>query len=107
MIAAGERLHHAHDHVAKMRTRKQTEAMQQELSACTFAPQLHPAPDSLAKKPYVPLPERAAQLVKQKNAKLAQCATPNTSVSEYRREVNFIVAVGHSCWFLEACLWGI
>ena len=61
--------------MAKVRTRKQTEAMKDELAACTFTPQLHPPPSNIAKKPYVPLQERAATLVKQKNARLDQCAS--------------------------------
>lgn len=80
LCAAGERLFHAHDHVRKARDRKATEALTEELAGCTFRPQLRARSARRGAtggdKAYVPIQKRAGDLVKQRNARIAQCASP-------------------------------
>eukprot|EP00892_Ulva_mutabilis_P001891 jgi/Ulvmu1/11702/UM008_0113.1 len=73
-LPPGERLFHAHDHVRKARDRKAAEAANDELTGCTFRPQLRArsARRGGGDKAYVPIQKRAGELVKQRNARLAQ-----------------------------------
>lgn len=74
--AAGERLYRAHDHVRKVRDRKVTEALTEELAGCTFRPQLRARSARRGSgRPHVPLQKRAGDLVKQRNERIAQCGS--------------------------------
>ena len=69
--AASERLYHAHDQCKKARAHKRACALEEELTACTFQPQVNQRP---LQKQYVPIHERAGLLVRDKAAKLSRCA---------------------------------
>ena len=78
--AAGERLYRAHDHVRKVRDRKVTEALTEELAGCTFRPQLRARSarrggGAGSGRVHVPLQKRAGDLVKQRNERIAQCGS--------------------------------
>jgi hypothetical protein len=62
--AAGERLHHAHDHVTAARSRKLAAARDEELTACTFRPAVNHK--HLRKEVYLPIHLRAGEVMRTK-----------------------------------------
>lgn len=69
--AAGERLHHAHDHVQQARSRKAAEALEEELTACTFRPRVNHK--HLNRETYVPLQQRAGQVLRTRAERIHKC----------------------------------